>query len=81
MDGVDRTDLPAYPALDTLRTTELRLHRHQAVHESAQEDRDERLTTDKELLVAPGAGHVDLYHRTDLIPFESIDVFLAKHLG
>ncbi|WP_128772990.1 alpha/beta hydrolase [Actinomyces oricola] len=41
----------------------------------------ERLTTDKELLVAPGAGHVDLYHRTDLIPFESIDVFLAKHLG
>ena len=34
----------------------------------------ERLTTDKELLVAPGAGHVDLYHRTDLIPFESIDI-------
>lgn len=41
----------------------------------------ERLTTDKELLVAPDAGHVDLYHRTDLIPFESIDIFLAKHLG
>lgn len=25
----------------------------------------ERLTTTKRIVVAPGAGHVDLYHRTD----------------
>ncbi|CAM2904191.1 alpha/beta hydrolase [Actinomyces slackii] len=41
----------------------------------------ERLTTDKRLLVAPGAGHVDLYHRMDLIPFEQIDAFLSESLS
>ena len=40
----------------------------------------ERLTTAKRIVVAPGAGHVDLYHRTDLIPFDAIDAFLAEFL-
>ncbi len=40
----------------------------------------ERLTTTKRLVAAPGAGHVDLYHRTDLIPFDEIDSFLAQLL-
>ena len=34
----------------------------------------------KELLLIPGAGHVDLYDRTDLIPFEKIDAFFRRHL-
>ena len=41
----------------------------------------ERLTTKKQLLVVPGAGHVDLYHRKDIIPFEEISTFLDKTLG
>ena len=43
----------------------------------------ERLTSSRgrKLLVAPGAGHVDLYHRTDLIPFDGIDTFLAENLS
>ncbi|MDO5286649.1 MAG: alpha/beta hydrolase [Actinomycetia bacterium] len=31
--------------------------------------------------LVPGAGHVDLYHRTDLIPLDDIAAFLAQHLG
>ncbi|MDY4163840.1 MAG: hypothetical protein SOX97_09720 [Sutterella sp.] len=34
----------------------------------------------KQLLLIPGAGHVDLYDRTDLIPFEKIDAFFRRHL-
>ena len=41
----------------------------------------ERLTTKKQLLVVPGAGHVDLYQRKDIIPFEEISTFLDKTLG
>jgi len=34
----------------------------------------------KELLVVPGAGHVDLYDRTDLIPFDKLTSFYKKNL-
>ena len=34
----------------------------------------------KELVIIPGAGHVDLYDRTDLIPFEKITGFFKKSL-
>ncbi|MDR6567847.1 alpha/beta hydrolase [Chitinophaga ginsengisegetis] len=34
----------------------------------------------KELVVVPGAGHVDLYDKTDLIPFEKLNTFFEKYL-
>ena len=34
----------------------------------------------KELLVVPGAGHVDLYDRVDLIPFDRLTKFFQKNL-
>ncbi|MEJ7607032.1 MAG: alpha/beta hydrolase [Bryobacteraceae bacterium] len=34
----------------------------------------------KELVVVPGAGHVDLYDRVDLIPFEKLAQFFQKNL-
>lgn len=34
----------------------------------------------KELVVVPGAGHVDLYDRVDLIPFEKLTGFFSKNL-
>jgi len=34
----------------------------------------------KELYDVPGAGHVDLYDRTDLIPFDKFEEFFAEHL-
>ena len=34
----------------------------------------------KELLVVPNAGHVDLYDRVQLIPFDKLTSFFAEHL-
>jgi fermentation-respiration switch protein FrsA (DUF1100 family) len=35
----------------------------------------------KELVVIPGAGHVDLYDRVDLIPFDKLTAFFKQNLG
>ncbi|MBB6130829.1 alpha/beta hydrolase [Mucilaginibacter lappiensis] len=34
----------------------------------------------KELVIVPGAGHVDLYDKTDLIPFDKLTGFFTKYL-
>lgn len=34
----------------------------------------------KELVVVPGAGHVDLYDRVNLIPFDKLNNFFKGHL-
>jgi fermentation-respiration switch protein FrsA (DUF1100 family) len=34
----------------------------------------------KELLIVPGAGHVDLYDRVNLIPFDKLASFFTTHL-
>lgn len=34
----------------------------------------------KELYVVPGAGHVDLYDRVDLIPFDKLNMFFDQNL-
>ncbi len=34
----------------------------------------------KELFVVPGAGHVDLYDRVELIPFDKLNAFFRAHL-
>jgi fermentation-respiration switch protein FrsA (DUF1100 family) len=34
----------------------------------------------KELYAVPGAGHVDLYDRTGLIPFDKLEEFFANSL-
>ncbi len=31
-------------------------------------------------MVVPGARHIDLYDRTDLIPFEELEEFFARNL-
>lgn len=38
----------------------------------------ERLGEAKEFMIIPGANHVDLYDRTDLIPFDRIESFLLE---
>jgi fermentation-respiration switch protein FrsA (DUF1100 family) len=35
----------------------------------------------KELVIVPGAGHVDLYDRVDLIPFDKLEAFFSQHLS
>jgi fermentation-respiration switch protein FrsA (DUF1100 family) len=35
----------------------------------------------KELMIIPGASHVDLYDRVDLIPFDKLASFFGQHLA
>ncbi|MFM9556327.1 alpha/beta hydrolase [Streptomyces caniscabiei] len=41
----------------------------------------EQATGPKELVVVPGARHIDLYDRTDLIPFDELEEFFTKNLA
>ena len=44
------------------------------------EDAYKRAANPKELHIVPGARHIDLYDRTDLIPFDTLEVFFKKAL-
>ena len=44
------------------------------------EDAFRRAAEPKELYVVPGAGHVDLYDRTGLIPFDKLEEFFGNSL-
>ena len=44
------------------------------------EDAFQRAAQPKELYIVPDAGHVDLYDRTDLIPFAKLTAFFQQHL-
>ena len=40
----------------------------------------EQATGPKDLVVVPGARHIDLYDSTDLIPFDALEAFFLEHL-
>jgi len=44
------------------------------------EDAYRRAAEPKELVTIPGAGHVDLYDRVNLIPFDRLTAFFLQHL-
>lgn len=44
------------------------------------EDAYQKAAQPKELIIVPNAGHVDLYDKTDLIPFDKLEVFFTKYL-
>ncbi|CAI1838584.1 alpha/beta hydrolase [Serratia proteamaculans] len=52
----------------------------QAHSKEFSEDAYKRAGQPKELFVVPGAGHVDLYDRTDLIPFAKLTSFFKTNL-
>ncbi len=41
----------------------------------------EKAAEPKELVVVPGARHIDLYDRTDIIPFDKIETFFVEYLA
>jgi uncharacterized protein len=45
------------------------------------EDAYKRAAEPKELLFVPGAGHVDLYDRVNLIPWDKLEAFFTRHLA
>lgn len=44
------------------------------------EDAYKRANEPKELVIVPNAGHVDLYDKIELIPFDKLEAFFTKHL-
>jgi fermentation-respiration switch protein FrsA (DUF1100 family) len=44
------------------------------------EDAYKRAAEPKELVVVPKARHIDLYDRTDMIPFDKLASFFREHL-
>jgi len=45
------------------------------------EDAYRRAAEPKQLVIVPGAGHVDLYDRVNLIPFDRLTAFFTRHLA
>lgn len=52
----------------------------QAHSKEFSEDAYKRAGLPKELYIVPGAGHVDLYDRTDMIPFAKLTSFFKNNL-
>ena len=66
---------------DEIRSAVLMIHGEKAHSRYFSEDAFKRLKGDnKELVIIPGASHVDLYDRMDIIPFDRIERFFRDNL-
>ncbi len=80
------TDLPflTFPLMayaDEIESAVLVVHGDKAYSLSASQKAFAQLRGgNKELTLIPGASHVDLYDRTDVIPFDEFAEFFKKHL-
>ncbi|AVQ34048.1 alpha/beta hydrolase [Staphylococcus muscae] len=72
---------PLLHYIDELESAVLLIHGDAAHSFYFSEDTYKQLKGDnKEFHIIPGASHVDLYDRLDIIPFDIIDDFFQKHL-
>ena len=66
---------------DEIRSAVLMIHGEKAHSRYFSEDAFKRLKGDnKQLVIIPGASHVDLYDRVDIIPFDRIEKFFRDNL-
>ena len=74
-------NMPILSYCDEIRSAVLLIHGEKAHSRYFREDTFKRLKGDnKELMIIPGASHVDLYDQTDIIPFDKIDTFFKEYL-
>ena len=74
-------NMPLLTYIGEIRSAVLMIHGEKAHSRYFSEDAYKRLTGDNtELLIVPGANHVDLYDNLDAIPFDRIDVFFKTAL-
>lgn len=72
---------PILAYADTIKNPVLMIHGEKAHSRYFSEDVFKKLTgNNKELIIIPGANHVDLYHRTDVIPFDKMEAFFKDNL-
>ena len=75
-------NMPILQYSHEIRSAVLLVHGEKAHSRYFSEGAYEKLTGDnKELLIIPEASHVDLYNRTDVIPFAKLRSFFMEHLN
>ncbi len=66
---------------DEIRSAVLLIHGDKAYSLDASKDAFGKLKGDnKELMIIPDASHVDLYDRTDIIPFDKLETFFNEQM-
>lgn len=74
-------NMPILQYAAEIRSAVLLVHGEKAHSRYFSEGVYEKLTGDnKELLIIPGASHVDLYDNLEVIPFEKLNSFFNMHL-
>ncbi len=74
-------NMPILQYAAEIRSAVLLVHGEKAHSRYFSEGAYEKLTGEnKELLILPGANHVDLYDQMDVIPFEKLRSFFAEYL-
>lgn len=74
-------NMPLLSYSGEIRSAVLMIHGEKAHSRYFSEDAFKKLKGDnKELLIIPGASHVDLYDRMDVIPFDKIEQFFRTYL-
>ncbi|MBQ8481175.1 MAG: alpha/beta hydrolase [Alphaproteobacteria bacterium] len=72
---------PILAYADTIKNPVLMIHGEKAHSRYFSEDAFKKLTGDnKELYIIPNANHVDLYYKTDVIPFDKMEQFFKGNL-
>ena len=74
-------NMPILQYSQEIRSAVLLVHGEKAHSRYFSETVYKKLTGDnKELLIIPGANHIDLYDNVDVIPFEKLDAFFKEYL-
>lgn len=75
-------NMPILTYINEIRNAVLMIHGSEAHSRYFSEDAFKRLTgSNKELMLIPGANHVDLYDNPDMIPFDKIKEFFNTYLN
>ncbi len=79
--GLSLMNLPILAYSSEIRNPVLMIHGEKAHSRYFSEDAFKKLTgNNKELLIIPGATHVDLYDNLEKIPFDKIEAFYRENL-
>ena len=74
-------NMPILQYSNEIRSAVLLVHGEKAHSRYFSETAYSKLTGDnKELLIIPGANHIDLYDQMDIIPFEKLNAFFTEYL-
>ncbi len=80
--SISFANMPILQYSDEIRNAVLMIHGEKAHSVYFSKDAFKKLTGDnKELVIIPGAKHIDLYDQKDIIPFDKIEKFLKAHLA